>query len=50
MPQLLPCIVQQCAGTPTAGWNRRIGSEMVEAHVGCQDMEERVEAIRDLGG
>ena len=50
MRQLLPCIVQQCAGTPAAGWNRRIGSEMVEAHVGCQDMEERVEAIRELAG
>jgi hypothetical protein len=50
MPQLWPCIVQQRAGTPAAGWKRRIGSEMVEAHVGCQDMEERVEAIRDLGG
>ena len=50
MPQLLPCIVQQRAGTPAAGWNRRIGSEVVEAHGGCQDMAERVEAIRDLGG
>ena len=49
MRQLLPCIVQQCAGTPAAGWNRRIGSEGVEAHGGCQDMEERVEAIRDVG-
>src|SRR5215216_1318687 len=49
MPQLLPCIVQQCAGTPAAGWNRRIGSEGIEAHRGCQDMEERVEAIRDVG-
>ena len=50
MPQLLPCIVQQRAGTPAAGWNQRIGSEVVEAHGGWQDMEERVEAIRDLGG
>ena len=50
MPQLLPFIVQQWAGTPAEGWNRRIGSEGVEAHGGCQDMEERVEAIRDVGG
>ena len=50
MPQLLPCIVQQCAGTPRQGWNRRIGSEGVEAPGGWQDMAERVEAIRDLGG
>jgi hypothetical protein len=32
------------------GGKSRIGSEVVEAHGGCQDMEERVEAIRDLGG
>jgi hypothetical protein len=50
MPQLGPCIVQQRAGTPAAGWNRRIGSEVVEAQGGCQDMAERVEAIHDLGG
>jgi hypothetical protein len=50
MPQLLPWIAQQRAGTPVAGGNRRIGSEVVEAHGGCQDMAERVETIRDLGG
>jgi hypothetical protein len=32
------------------GGKSRIGSEVVEAHGGCQDMAERVEAIRDLGG
>jgi hypothetical protein len=50
MPQLVPCIVQQRAGTPAAGWNRRLGSAVVEAQGGWQDMAERVEAIRDLGG
>ena len=49
MPPLLPFIIQQRAGTPAAGWNRRIGSEVVEAHGGCQAMAERGEAIRDLG-